>query len=159
MTTNWYWRRIRKNLNKVLDACQDILPANRAAVYDHLKNFILTPIDRALAGLRDCRQWEWISWDEHPVFSKFKDYVLTEEKRLKTTLRRLSYNITQDNTLHILTRGGRPEKVCMTPLSFTPSYSIRCSFVMQVCIALALLAVRARIVDGRCRENLISVPR
>ena len=37
MTTNWYWRRIRKNLNKVVRACQDILPEDRTSVYKCLQ--------------------------------------------------------------------------------------------------------------------------
>ena len=121
MTTNWYWRRIRKNLNKVVRACQDILPEDRTSVYKCLQGGIFRPIDGVLVGLRGASEWDSIrDWNEHQVFSKFKDYIFSEEKRLKTTLRRLAYDINQDNTLHILTRGGRPEKVCiiMTPLSF-----------------------------------------
>ena len=112
MTTNWYWRRIRKNLNRVVGTCGTILPANRAAVYGHLQPLVFQPIDGVLAGLRDASEWDSVDWNEDKVFSKFKDYILAEEKRLKTTLRRLSYDITQDNTLYLFTRGGRPEKVC-----------------------------------------------
>ena len=116
MTTNWYWRRIRKNLNKVVCACGATLPANRAAVHEYLQRWIFQPIDEVLAGLQGTSEWDSIrDWDEHSLFSEFKDYILDEERRLKTTLRRLSYNIDQDNTLYLLTRGGRPEKVCLSP--------------------------------------------
>ena len=112
MTTNWYWRRIRKNLNRVVRACQDILPTTRKSIYPYIQLRIFPYIDQILAGLRGASKWDSIrDWDEHKVFSKFKDYIFAEEKRLKITLRRLSYDINQDNTLHALTRGGRPEKV------------------------------------------------
>ena len=115
MTTNWYWRRIRQTLNRIVCACQAILPEGRTSIYKYLQWGIFRLIDRVLAGLRGASQWDSIKdWNKHRVFSKFKDYILTEERRLKTTLRRLSYDINQDNTLHILTRGGRPEKVCLT---------------------------------------------
>src|SRR5258708_14423586 len=107
MTTNWYWRRIRKNLNRVVRACPVVLPANRAAVYKYLQRWIFEPIDGVLAGLRGAREWDSIEdWNGHKVFSKFKDYIFPDERRLKTTLHRLSYYINQDNTLHLLTRGG-----------------------------------------------------
>lgn len=35
---------------------------------------------------------------------------------MKTSLRRLVYNIDQDNTLNIVTGGGRPETVSVTAL-------------------------------------------
>ena len=113
MTANWYCQRIRKNLNRAVNTCGAILPANRAVVFQHLQRWIFRPVDTVLGGLRSASEWEWIEdWNEHKVFSRFKDHILDEEKNLKTTLRRLSYDINQDNTLHMLTRGGRPEKVC-----------------------------------------------
>ena len=133
MTTYWYCQRIRKNLNRAVRACGIILPANRAAVFQHLQMWIFQPIDRVLGGLRGASEWDWIEdWNEHKVFSKFKDYILSEERVLKTALRRLSYDINQDNTLHMLTRGGRPEKVCLSRcpssmyINLTRHASMRC---------------------------------
>ena len=123
MTTNWYWRRIRQSLSRVVHACQAILPQDRTTIYTYLQVWIFQPLETVLAGLRGASEWDSIEdWDEDPVFSKFKDYILAEERRLKTTLRRLSYDINQDNTLHILTRGGRPEKVCLSLMSCITVY-------------------------------------
>ena len=130
MTTNWYWRRIRKNLNRVVCDCGAILPANRASVYKYLQWQIFQPIDEVLAGLRGAGEWDSIEdWNNHGVFSKFQGYVLNEEQRLKSTLCRLSYDINQDSTLHVLTQGGRPEEVCLTSLQYimlTHPASMRC---------------------------------
>jgi hypothetical protein len=111
MTTNWYWRRIRNNLDLSMRAYGGILPANRAATSDFFRWSVLSSIDYVLSGLRDARDWDYTDWNGDSIFSKFKDFVLDEERKLKTKLRRLSYNIDQDNTLHTLTGGGRPEKV------------------------------------------------
>ena len=119
MTTNWYWRRIRKNLDMAVVAYQYMLPANRAASSYFFRWWILSSVDNPLSGLRGARQWDYIDWDGDGVFSKFKDYVLDEERKLKTMLRRVSYNIDEDNTLHTLTGGDRPEKVCMSPSAFS----------------------------------------
>lgn len=111
MTTNWYWRRIRKNLDRIVRAYGAVLPANRAAVSKCLRLSIWDALDRVLVGLRDADAWDSIDWEEDKVFSKFKDYVLDEERKLKTILRRLSYYIDEDNTLHTVLGRGRPEKV------------------------------------------------
>ena len=114
MTTNWYWRRIRKNLDIAVTTYREMLPANRAASSYFFRWWVLSKVDNPLSGLRDASQWDYIDWDGDRVFSKFKGYVLDEERKLKTMLRRLSYNIDQDNTLHTLTGGDRPEKVCLS---------------------------------------------
>jgi hypothetical protein len=85
---------------------KEILPENRAAIKFYSRWWVET----ILSGLRGANEWE-VDWDHNVLFSKFKDYILDEEKRLKIILRRLSYNIDQDNTLHTLTGGSRPEKV------------------------------------------------
>ena len=107
MTTNWYWRRIQKNLVLIFVAFREILPANRATFCLDSRG----TIESILSGLRGCDQWEGTDWEHDKLFSKFKDYVLDEERKLKTVLRRLAYNIDQDNTLLTLTGGSRPEKV------------------------------------------------
>jgi len=113
MTTNWYWRRIQKNLVLISAAFQDILPANRAA----FRLYSSWSIESILSGLRGARDWEGTDWDHDILFMRFKDYVLDEERKLKTILRRLAYNIDQDNTLYTLTGNNSPEKVCWN--SFT----------------------------------------
>ena len=107
MTTNWYWRRIQKNLVEIYVAFSEILPANRSA-------FCLNSswlFESIIAGMRGSDEWEGTDWDHDKLFCRFKDYVLDEERKLKTMLRRLAYNIDQDNTLLTLTGGSRPEKV------------------------------------------------
>ena len=156
MTTNWYWRRIRQSLNRVVRSCQAILPQDRTAIYTCLQWGIFQPLDAVLAGLRGASEWDSIrDWNEHPIFSKFKDYILAEEKRLKITLRRLSYDINQDNTLHILTRGGRPEKVCFGPLTcITVYYSdLSCKYALPL---LCLLLERVEWTMGVARNSLVS---
>ena len=107
MTTNWYWRRIQKNLFLIFEAFQEILPANRASFC----LYSTWTVENIVSGLRGSDQWEATDWNHDKLFSRFKDYVLDEERRLKTILRRLAYNIDQDNTLLTLTGGSRPEKV------------------------------------------------
>ena len=107
MTTNWYWRRIQKNLFLIFEAFREVLPANRAAFCLYSRG----TFESILSGLRGCDEWEATDWDHDKLFSRFKDYVLDEERKLKTILRQLAYNIDQDNTLLTLTGGNRPEKV------------------------------------------------
>ena len=155
MTTNWYWRRIRRSLNRVADACQAIPSQGRTAIYKYLQVGIFQPLDAVLAGLRGASEWDSIrDWNEHPVFSKFKDYILAEEKRLKITLRRLSYDINQDNTLHILTRGGRPEKVCLSLMSCLTVYyaDLSCKYALPL---LCLLLERVEWTIGLARNSLV----
>src|SRR5258707_1309332 len=107
MTTNWYWRRIQKNLVLISVAFRDILPANRAAFCLYSR----WSIKSILSGLRGAKDWEETDWDHDNLFMRFKDYVLDEERALKTILRQLAYHIDQDNTLHTLTGDNSPEKV------------------------------------------------
>jgi hypothetical protein len=105
MTTNWYWRRIQKNLVLIFRALPEILPANRAAY----SLYSAWTFESILSGLQGSDEWEGTDWDHDIVFSRFKDYVLDEERKFKTILRRLAYNIDQDNIL--FTGDSRPEKV------------------------------------------------
>ncbi len=118
MTTNWYWRRIRKNLGAALAAYEDMLPANRVASSGFFQWWVLATVDNTLSGLGGAREWDLVDWRGDTIFLKFKEYVLDEERKLKTKLRELSYNIDQDNILHTLTGGVRPEKVCLSQSSF-----------------------------------------
>ena len=91
----------------IFEAFREILPANRAAFF----LYSCGVIENILSGLRGCDEWGETDWDHDKLFSKFKKYVLDEEKKLKIILRQLAYNIDQDNTLLTLTGGSRPEKV------------------------------------------------
>ena len=156
MTTNWYWRRIRQNLNRAARACQAIVPQDRTVVYKYLEWGIFRPLDTVVGGLRGARGWDSIrDWDQDQVFSKFKDYVVAEEKRLKITLRRLSYDIRQDNTLHILMRRGRPEKVCLGLMSCITVYNadLFCKYALPL---LCLLLERVVWTMDVARHSLVS---
>ena len=107
MTTNWYWRRIQKHWFDIYVAFRDILPANRSA----FNLYSGWSVECIIAGMRESDDWSATDWDHDKLFCRFKDYVLDEERKLKTILRRLAYNIDQDNTLLTLTGGSRPEKV------------------------------------------------
>jgi len=107
MTTNWYWRRIHKNLVLIFLGFWNILPENRAA----FRLDSSWSIESILSGLRGADNWDATDWEHDRLFGRFKDYVLDEERKLKTLLRRLAYNIDQDNTLQTLTGSDRPEKV------------------------------------------------
>jgi len=91
----------------IFEAFREVLPANRAAFCLYSRG----TFESILSGLRGCDEWEATDWDHDKLFSRFKDYVLDEERKLKTILRQLAYNIDQDNTLLTLTGGNRPEKV------------------------------------------------
>ena len=110
MTTYWYWRRILRNLEYLTITYRVILPANRAAVNNFLGQWT-NSFENVPSGLQDASEWESIDGDSDNLFSKFKDYILNEERRFKTVLRQLSYNIDQESTLHMFTAGDGPEKV------------------------------------------------
>ena len=125
MVTNWYWRRIRKNLNTVVCACGAIPSENRADIYGYLQWKIFEPIDWVLPGLGnaqeyDSREWK-VDWKEHKVFSTFERHILDEERRFKTALHRCRYKIDR-NSLADLMKTRRPEKVFLSPLSFITVY-------------------------------------
>lgn len=113
MTCQWYFRRIRIALAAIGDASRETFPGNRGQVGGFVNSRAIITIERILSGLRGIDDWDGVDWENHTVFLKFKDWILGDEKRYKTMLRRLSYCIDQDNTLNTVTRGGRPESVCL----------------------------------------------
>ena len=84
-----------------------MLPANRSS-------FVLYSswtFESIVSGLRGSEKWEGTDWDHDKLFSRFKDYVLDEERKLKKMLRPLAYKIDEGNFLHTVTGGSRPEMV------------------------------------------------
>src|SRR5258708_14747228 len=71
MTTNWYWRRIRKNLGAALAAYEDMLPANRVASSGFFQWWVLATVDNTLSGLGGAREWDYFDWCGDTIFSKF----------------------------------------------------------------------------------------
>lgn len=64
-----------------------------------------------LSGLRDVDLWDGVDWEDNSLILKFNGWVLGNENKMDEILRKLVYNIDQDNTLNTVTGGGRPEKV------------------------------------------------
>ena len=91
----------------IVEAFWEMLPANRSSFYLYSS----WTFENIVSGLRGSEEWEFTDWDHDKLFSRFKDYVLDEEKKLKRMLRHIAYKIDQDNFLHTVTGGSRPEKV------------------------------------------------
>lgn len=119
MTTQWYYRRIHRLLSLLSDSSKDVLPANRKVVSQFMYSWSIRATQDLLAGCRNVSYWDGVDWAHDSIFLKFKPWVLENERRMNTFLRRLVYNIDQDNTLNIVTGGGRPETVSVTALRTT----------------------------------------
>lgn len=114
MTTQWYYRRIRRLFSLLSDSSKDVLPANRKLVSQFMDSWSIQATENLLAGCRDVSDWDGMDWADHSIFLKFKYWVLENERRMNKVLRTLVYYIDQDNTLNIVTGGGRPEIVSDT---------------------------------------------
>ncbi|KAJ7291238.1 hypothetical protein C8J57DRAFT_1704891, partial [Mycena rebaudengoi] len=112
MTVQWYYRRIRRSLTSLVEASKKVLPSNRAVVSTFVFSNATIWTESILAGLCKVEDFDAMDWENDEIFLKFKDWVLGNEKRMKTVLRRLSYQIDQHNTLVTITGGysGRPER-------------------------------------------------
>jgi hypothetical protein len=152
MVTNWYWRRIRTNLNKIVRTYRLVLPANRAAISEHLR---FDRIDRVLAGMRGATEWDSVDWNssDGTNFSKWRAYALGEEKKSKTILRLLSYNIDRDSTLQTVMRDGRLEAVCLNQF---PSGHYIDSSSKHALPLLCLLLERVLLIMDIARHSLVS---
>lgn len=112
MTCQWYYLRIRFDLSAIIDASKKVHPANRNHVGNFLNGYSMNFVQDVLCGIQDVDGLEnAYYWKNSFTFMKFKDYIMGNENRFKTVLRRISYWIDQDNTLITVTGGGRPEKV------------------------------------------------
>lgn len=116
MTTQWYYRRIRRLFSLLSESSKDVLPANRRVVSQFLDSWSIHATERLLAGCQDVSDWDRMDWAHDSRFLKFKPWVLKNERSMNKILRRLVYFIDQDNTLNIVTGGGRPETVSVTVL-------------------------------------------
>jgi len=110
MTCTWYYYRIRRVFTLITDASKTALPANRKYIGQWMRCYQINYVQDLLAGLR-VGEYVDTDWDDNWLFLKFKDYVLDNERKMKTILRRLSYCIDGDNMLSTITGGGRPETV------------------------------------------------
>ncbi|KAF8650371.1 hypothetical protein AX16_005267 [Volvariella volvacea WC 439] len=113
MSTQWYHRRICRKLSSITKEAAYVLPANRKLVNSFLGAYPMVFLSRMLVGLRNVNDWNYFNWNNDKTFLEFKDWILENEKRMKTFLRRVSYLIDGDNILTMATDGGRPEKYVM----------------------------------------------
>jgi hypothetical protein len=111
MTVNWYYRRLIHLFTQITSASRAALPSNRRQINSFLESWPLRFVDDMLAGLHDAENWDDLDWDRHPLWIKFKDYVIEYERRMEQVLKTVSYNLDDENTLNLVTRGGRPEPV------------------------------------------------
>jgi hypothetical protein len=110
MTCNWYYYRIRRLFTLITQASKAALPANRKYISHWMRSRPVYNVQDLLAGLRG-EEYTETDWSDDWLFLKFKQYVLDNEGKMKTILRRLSYWVDGDNMLNTVTGGGRPEKV------------------------------------------------
>jgi len=111
MTCTWYYYRIRRLFTLITQASKAALPANRKYISQWMRSDPVDYVQDLLSGLR-IEDYADTDWDEDWLFLKFKQYVLDNERKMKTVLRKLSYWIDGDNMLNTVTGGGRPETVC-----------------------------------------------
>lgn len=110
MTCTWYYCRIRRLFTLITHASKAALPANRRYVSQWMRSGPVDYVQGLLAGLR-LGDYAETDWEDDRLFLHFKQYVLDNERKMKTILRRLSYWIDGDNMLNTVTGGGRPETV------------------------------------------------
>lgn len=113
MSCTWYYYRIRQLFSLITEASKAALPANRRYISQWIRSDQVDYVQDLLAGLR-IGDYADTDWDDDWLFLKFKEYVLDNERKMKTVLRRLSYWIDGDNMLTTVTGGGRPETVCQS---------------------------------------------
>ena len=111
MSVQWYHRRIRKLFAEIARASELILPANRLVVGNFIVSWHLHVLEDILSGLQHTSAWDDCDWDSDITFLKFKDYIVDQESKLEQALRSVRYCIDEENTLAVMTGGGRPEKV------------------------------------------------
>jgi hypothetical protein len=112
LAVQWYMRLIVRDLAHLESSALETIPANRRVVGEFIGSPALRFIDDVLAGIPDEDTYDDVDWDHDYIFGQFKTHIHAEQRRMKKTLDSLRFNIDQDNTLNVITGGGRPETVC-----------------------------------------------
>ena len=133
MTVQWYYRRIRKLLAELTRLADVALPANRSVLTSFLLSDYIYALVDILSGLKRVDEWEDVDWENHSVFSKFRQFVVDSETKMERGLRSVRYCLDEANTLTMVAGGGRPEKVRQ---SFSLLRGIRTNTTELVCPAL-----------------------
>ncbi|KAF9041891.1 hypothetical protein BDZ89DRAFT_1034712 [Hymenopellis radicata] len=110
LSINWYYRRIIQLIDEVTKQSKKVLPLNRKIVNDFILSSSVYFIDGLCNGLQSATGFDSVDWDNNPLFDRFKSYILEEEQRMEKMLRTVTYNLDDENTLTLVTGGGRPEK-------------------------------------------------
>lgn len=109
MNINWYYRRIMILLQNITFASRRTLPSNRRQINSFLQSSALGFVDDLLAGLQNVDDWDTTDWSHHPLWLRFKDYIMEQEEAMHGVLKKLGYNIDDENTLPLVAGSGRPE--------------------------------------------------
>lgn len=117
-----------------------ILPANRKVVNGFVNSFSLRFIDDLLAGLREPSSHDGIDWDNSSLFAYFKGYIVEQEDKIEKVLRTVTYHLDDENTLTLVTGGGRPEKVIIA--IFNMPHNQLANLCMQYILPLMCLLLR-----------------
>jgi hypothetical protein len=111
LANNWYYRLILQDLSNLDEVASKVLPANRQVVNRFISSWMLDGVDDIMCGVQDTDAYDGLDWDHHFLFGQFKEYIFEKERRMAKVLDKLKYSIDQENTLALVTGGGRPETV------------------------------------------------
>jgi hypothetical protein len=111
MAVHWYMRLIVRDLAKLESSALQVIPANRRIIGKFFDSSALRFIEDILSGIQDEGGYDDLDWEHNYFFGHFKTYILAEQRRMGKTLDSLTFYIDQDNTLTVVTGGGRPETV------------------------------------------------
>ncbi|KAM5536716.1 hypothetical protein V8D89_009643 [Ganoderma adspersum] len=117
ITVQWYFRRIRKVFAEIHGFGNAAMPSNLQAISRFFSSWSVHFVEDMLSGLRDIEEWEFVDWDRHHVFLRFKEYVVNTEKQMEERLRTFRYCLDDANTLTIVAGESTPEKYVL-PLVF-----------------------------------------
>ncbi len=119
-SVNWYYRRIIRLIDEVAEQSKKVLPSNRKIVNSFIQSDWSLFIDDLCNGLQSAATFDSTDWDNNFLFNQFKPYLLKEEQRMEKMLCTVTYNLDDENTLALVTGGGRPEKVSISPTYDAP---------------------------------------
>jgi hypothetical protein len=122
IVSNWYYRLILQDFVELDKVAGNVLPANRHIVNGFISSRALDFVDDIMSGIQITDPYDGSDSHRNHGFlvGKFKDYILEERKRIVDVLDRLNFCIDEENTLALVTGGGRLETVsivCHTALS------------------------------------------
>ena len=103
-----YTVRIKEVMGKIRLTLPHVLPLNRSAVDEYLRN-TWTQTLKLILGIRS--ETSWI------LEGRFQDYFELEERRIRARLELIKYRIDAPETIALVLGPGRLEKVLTASLS------------------------------------------